>query len=82
MVEVVKLNVYGMYLRHVYEHNATEKYEALFCFLEDMIDDYPQWFMKAAREFPNACWCVDQFKRGKMDLIKEKAEDSTNRMEY
>ena len=82
MAEIVKLNVYGMFLRHVYEQNATERYEALFCFLEDVIGGSPQMFMKAAREFPNACWCVDQFKRGKMDLVKEKAEDDANTDEY
>lgn len=82
MVEAIKVNVYGMFLRHVYEQKATERYEGLFMFLEDMIEDSPQWFMKAAREFPNACWCVDQFNRGKLDLVKLKAEDESNTDEY
>lgn len=75
VVESIKLNVCQMYVRHVYGLGVTKDYEALFIFLEDIIEDNPEWFMLMAREFPNACWCVDQFKRGQMDEVRKRGED-------
>jgi len=78
VAEGIKLNVFQMHVRYVYGLGVAPDYEALFVFLDDIIDDSPEWFMLMAREFPNACWCADQFKRGQMDEVKKRGEDGNS----